>query len=165
MRESLVALDLVLDELGVPTKVDTFRDRKLVQKAVYVAKAAGVDLGYAYGWYVHGPYSPALTRDYFALDEARETEPPPKHATLQKQVKDALAKGRDLLTVPKDVDLSPAEWAELIASLLFLYEERRLSANEARDEIVRLKKPLAAYVDRARQALIATGLAEGPPNS
>ena len=64
MRESLVALDLVLDELGVPTKVDTFRDRKLVQKAVYVAKAAGVDLGYTYGWYVHGPYSPALTRDY-----------------------------------------------------------------------------------------------------
>src|SRR3712207_9330456 len=43
--------------------------RKRVQKAVYIGQLTGVDLGYRFSWYVKGPYSTALTRDYYDLAE------------------------------------------------------------------------------------------------
>ena len=158
MRESLVALKLVLDNLGVPSAVSKLDERMLVQKAVYLAKAAGVDLGYSYGWYVYGPYSPPLTRDYFALDEALATEEPPSDVALQQDVARSLGGARALLNVPDGVDLQREKWAELVASLIFLEDESRLGLEEARKVIAKRKPHLSAYVDRA-QSVVATFLA------
>ena len=70
MEQKLIALKMFLDALGVPETIDTIDDRKRVQKAVYLGQLSGIDLGYRFGWYLKGPYSPALTRDYFGLAEA-----------------------------------------------------------------------------------------------
>lgn len=43
----------------------------MVQAAVYIGKVAGVDLGYRYGWYVYGPYSPSLHEDLVKLWPAK----------------------------------------------------------------------------------------------
>lgn len=65
-----IALVLLIDALGLPWP-RTYEERRMVQAAVYIAKVAGVDCGYRYGWYVYGPYSPTLADD---LDKLR----PPK---------------------------------------------------------------------------------------
>ena len=158
MRESLVALKLVLDELEVPTSIGTLSDRKLVQKAVFLAKHAGVDLGYSYGWYVYGPYSPALTRDYFALDESLQTEETSTTWTLRNEAKLLLANAKPLLVPPAETDLDRSQWAELVASLLYFQDDLKLDAAAARAEIS-LKKPhLVDYVDAAEAAIAESGI-------
>lgn len=67
MDRQQIGVKLAVDGLKLPFKIDTFMDRLIMQKAVYLAQAAGVHLGYFYHWYLHGPYSPSLTRDEFAI--------------------------------------------------------------------------------------------------
>jgi uncharacterized protein YwgA len=67
MDRQQIGLKLTLDTLGLPTQLNSFSDRLVLQKAVYLSQAAGVQLGYHYNWYLRGPYSPALTRDAFAI--------------------------------------------------------------------------------------------------
>lgn len=47
--------------------MDTFEDRLILQKRIYLLQALGLFLGYRFNWYVHGPYSPDLTREAFKL--------------------------------------------------------------------------------------------------
>lgn len=156
MRAALTTLKLVLDELEVKPVIDTLADRKRVQKAVYLAQAAGVDLGYSYGWYLRGPYSPRLTRDYFALDEGLRSGYAAEQVRLKLPVLKALKKARPLFDVPAGVPLAQEDWLELLASLRYLQVERRLSADEA-DDIIKSEKPkLLAYVEAGREALSGT---------
>ncbi len=74
MRTSLTLLSAVLKKLSIPTKVDSIDDRKTIQKAIFLAREAGVDLGYQYNWYLMGKYSPGLAQDYFNLDHSVEVK-------------------------------------------------------------------------------------------
>ncbi|HOF18248.1 MAG TPA: hypothetical protein PK082_05005, partial [Phycisphaerae bacterium] len=67
MDRRQIGLKLSLDHLGLDFKVDSFEDRLILQKAICLAQAAGVKLGYYYGWYLHGPYCPALARDAYSV--------------------------------------------------------------------------------------------------
>src|SRR5215213_7560427 len=77
MEKNLIALNMYLNELGVPPVIDTIDDRKRVQKAVYLGQAAGINLNYEFSWYLHGPYSNELTRDYYKLAGALLAEEDP----------------------------------------------------------------------------------------
>jgi len=50
---------------GLDPSVATFEERKKVQKLVYLLQFFGVRLGFQYNWYLHGPYSPDLTKVLF----------------------------------------------------------------------------------------------------
>jgi uncharacterized protein YwgA len=67
MDRQQIGVKLAVDGLNLPFKTDSFMDRLIMQKAVYLAQAAGVNMGYYYHWYLYGPYSPSLTRDEFAV--------------------------------------------------------------------------------------------------
>jgi uncharacterized protein YwgA len=67
MDRQQIGVKLTIDGLGLSFGVNTFEDRLIMQKAVYLAQTAGVNLGYYYHWYLYGPYSPSLTRDGFAI--------------------------------------------------------------------------------------------------
>ncbi|MBI4865125.1 MAG: hypothetical protein HY815_33430 [Candidatus Riflebacteria bacterium] len=67
MDRRQVALKLVLDGLGLSVDLGSFDDRLILQKAIYLAQEAGVDLGYYYRWYLRGPFCPAVAEDGFAL--------------------------------------------------------------------------------------------------
>src|SRR5437868_1685552 len=67
MDRQQIGLKLTLEALDLPARLESFSDRLILQKAVYLAQAAGVLLGYHYNWYLRGPYSPSLTRDAFAV--------------------------------------------------------------------------------------------------
>lgn len=45
--------------------LQSFRDRLIIQKTVYLLQAFGIYLGYQFHWYLRGPYSPRLTKDAF----------------------------------------------------------------------------------------------------
>lgn len=121
MERHLAALYLYLKELDVDPSVQTLKDRKRVQKAVYLGQAAGADLGYRYSWYVHGPYSPALTKDYFDLaDRLLETEAP--ELSLHPRLKERLASASHAFTPPHHSSLTLEEWLELLASAHYQME-------------------------------------------
>src|SRR5260221_13158556 len=102
MDARLVVLKLFLDELGVPTEIDTLDDRKRVQKAVYLGQLASVDLSYRFSWYKMGPYSPALTSDYYGLAEAIASgDTDYQQKVLHTSIRRGLQRIRPLLTPPK----------------------------------------------------------------
>ena len=70
MDRRQIGVKLVMDQLGLPVKVQSFDDRLILQKAIYLAQAAGVNLGYYYRWYLRGPYCPAVAEDGFAVSAA-----------------------------------------------------------------------------------------------
>ena len=67
MDRQQIALKLAIEGLELPFKINTFDDRLILQKTVYLAQAIGVHLGYYYQWYLHGPYCPSLTRDEYTI--------------------------------------------------------------------------------------------------
>jgi len=77
--ERLAAFVNRLDEtLGWQFDVDEFDDRVRIQKYVNLADAFGFEHPYEYGMHLHGPYSPALAKDYYSetFGHRRERVPP-----------------------------------------------------------------------------------------
>jgi len=54
----------MLKELGIRPDFNSFKDRLLAQKIVYIAQTVfGIDFGYKFIWHIRGPYSKDLSRD------------------------------------------------------------------------------------------------------
>jgi hypothetical protein len=164
MDRQQIALKLSLDALNLPLRLSSFSDRLILQKAVYLAQAAGVQLGYSYNWYLRGPYSPALTRDGFAvvaelnqgLDESQGNCLDP--ASLQR-----LGTLRKLLeSVPTDELPSRLE---LLASVGFLLRTPAAQGKDARqlqDVLLRFGKSYTVeQIQNAIEELKSHGLARG----
>ena len=125
MKKAQINLKLFLDALGISSEISTLEDRKRVQKAVYIGQEAGVDLGYSYGWYLLGPYSPELTQDYFILND--DLINGDEGYTRYKLVEPLLVKLdniKSLMEVPQEADLPQEDWLELVASIVYLMKER-----------------------------------------
>lgn len=154
MDQRLVTLKLVLDELGVAPDIGRLDDRKRIQKAVYLGQRAGVDLGYRFGWYLMGPYSPALTRDYFALADAISSgDEEFESFSLRGAAKEALRRAAPIFEKPSAVELAPEAWLEVLASLDYLRRVSKLPPAEARAALADRKPHLSAYIAYAEQVL------------
>lgn len=154
MDPRLTTLLLFLRELGVEPKIATVDDRKRVQKAVYLGQLSGIDLGYRYNWYLKGPYSPALTRDYYALAEALDSGDSSAEAyDLKPRLKETLRRMRSALNVPATVTLTQSEWYELLASLHYLRTVSGFDLNNVRETIRRQKPGLWPYIDDGLKTL------------
>lgn len=141
MEPRLVGLKLILDALGIDDEVSSLQDRMRVQKAIYLAQVAGLDLGYRYGWYIHGPYSPRLTRDYFALAEEPSADAV-THVELRPAVTAQINKVRPILSVPTGARLTDVEWLEALASVHYLINVSRKSVADAQAVIEKKKAHL-----------------------
>lgn len=159
MERRSIALKLLLDAVSIPSQIRTVEDRKRVQKAVYLVQQIGLDLGYQYGWYVMGPYSAALTRDYYELAASLEDgEEDFATVELRGPVRERIDQVKPLMKVPADCSLDQPSWLELIASVHYLQKIRGLSAEAADRELEKLKPDLAPWVMRARTELEASSL-------
>lgn len=100
-----------LKALGFSEELSTFKGRLRIQKSVYLLREFGIDLGFRHNWYVHGPYSPGLTRVLF-------NQPTSKAAARQLTAKElqTVNEMRNFL----GEDLYSAEALELVVSLLYL---------------------------------------------
>lgn len=163
MRSDLMALRLILEELGVPAEIGSLDDRKRVQKAVYLVQEAGLGLGYSYGWYLYGPYSTQLTSDYYALDAERRSlgAEAPKYK-LVASAKSSVDRVRPLMEVPTSIgdQLTLEDWLELLASYHFLRRSSGYDDGAAREALTKhpRKNRLAPYADEARRQLLSVGL-------
>lgn len=152
MDTKLIALKLFLDALGIPPAIDTVEDRKRMQKAVYLGQLSGIDLGYRFGWYIMGPYSTGLTRDYYALQEQLQLESI-ESKQLREDARDKLSQLAPLLKPPTSWTDSFENWLELLASYHFLRKISRQSHLDAVSTLREQKPHIAAYVDMAVGAL------------
>lgn len=126
MDRQQIGVKLTIDGLNLPFKIDGFQSRLIMQKSVYLAQAAGVNLGYYYHWYLYGPYSPSLTRDEYAiatdvsvgLDESEGWK-------LDDRSSQRLEGIRGIFTEPERDKL--AKKLELLASVHFLIERKQVS--------------------------------------
>ena len=100
--------------LGKDMAVDRPDDRLKIQKIMYLLQEYGVDLGYAYNWYVNGPYCKAVNDDA----NGHEFEPGP--SALSPDAKIKIQKFRQAF---KD-DLDDPKWLEVAASLVYLWNKK-----------------------------------------
>lgn len=146
MDNRAIALKLILDHLGT-NSIATVDQRMEVQKAVYLAQTLGVNLGYSYGWYVKGPYSPTLTRDYYNLADDVPAGMMLNGSALQK-----LATVRDLMNSQVD-GLDRPKKLELLASLHYLISKSKMSESTAKKHLSTVKPHLEHCAARGIQLL------------
>jgi hypothetical protein len=152
MDAKLLVLKRVLEAFGISSDMKGVRDRKLKQKAIYLAQVFGVDLGYRYGWYLMGPYSPSLASDYYALAEAGVDNDDPRE--LNEATKQQLSGIVGIVSDEfKPAALPREDWFELLASWHYLRNVNRKDEASARAVIQREKSHLAEYVDLAAQRI------------
>ncbi len=126
MDRQQIGVRLTIDGLGLDFKINSFQDRLIMQKSVYLAQAAGVNLGYYYHWYLYGPYSPSLTRDEYAIamDISADMDES-KGWKLDDRSSQRLEEIRSLFTGLERDKL--AKKLELLASVHFLIERKQVS--------------------------------------
>ena len=126
MDRKQIGVKLAIDGLNLLFKIYGFQDRLIMQKSVYLAQAAGVNLCYYYHWYLYGPYSPSLTRDEYAIaidisadmDESKGWKLDDKSLQRLENIQSIFAEpDRDKL----------AKKLELLASVHFLIERKQVS--------------------------------------
>jgi uncharacterized protein YwgA len=161
MDRQQIGLKLTVEGLNLPFQINTFEDRLILQKAVYLAQAAGVNLGYYYHWYLHGPYSPSLTRDEYALGyELSQDINDSEGWKLDDESAGRLKKLQNL--IPKGNRTEVRKKLELLASVHFLINRGQVRQNDAREIAVTLKRFNKDFseeeVQKAQRELINYGL-------
>jgi uncharacterized protein YwgA len=139
MDRQQIGVKLTIDGLGLDFKINSFQDRLIMQKSVYLAQAAGVNLGYFYHWYLYGPYSPSLTRDEFAIamdisDGTDESE----GWKLDETSSHRLEEIQSIFSEPDRDKL--ARKLELLASAHFLIDRKQVSKVDTSRITATLKK-------------------------
>lgn len=114
----------------------TFGERKRIQKLIYIAQEFGVDLGFNFTWYIHGPYSPDLIKSIFDVMERNSQV---ENIDLAPDEVSKLSEIRDFLKE----DIQSTETLELIGSLLYLrIAGRKFNASKAEImSVLKEKKP------------------------
>jgi hypothetical protein len=123
-----------LNVLGLSDKLNSFTGRKRIQKSVYLLQQLGAGLHFSYTWYVHGPYSPDLTRTVFnpQLDE-------PIRALNKNELR-IVNTARNFLAQ----DFYSADSLELIVSLIYVIKIGPKLGYDNKQKIInylRLEKP------------------------
>jgi len=149
MEYRLVSLKLILDTLGIPNKVESFNQRKKIQKLIYLLKAWGVNLGYHYGWYLYGPYSPSLARDYFELETLTNLGEKFEGQKLPEKIEQKITKLKTIINKPDGVELDEADWFELLSSIHFLKYISRYDKNKMEEFLNKEKPRISKYFNKA----------------
>lgn len=135
MDRQQIGAKLVLNLLGLESvPIATFNQRLIIQKSIYLAQVAGVDLGYYYRWYLRGPYSPSLTSDIFGIKAELDAgfDDSKGWSLDEDSVRRTKKLGR---IMPKEAEAPRAKQLELLASAHFLIDHQQVP--EASGEAVR----------------------------
>jgi hypothetical protein len=151
MDRRQIALKLAAGTLGLDFRISTFEDRLILQKAVYLMQAAGVHLGHYYQWYLHGPYSPSLTRDEHAVaTELAQGLDDSEGWTLDEHSTSVLERLRGLVAVEDRAQL--ARKLELLASIHFLIARQQVARPDDDELIVEVLRRFGKNFDREEVA-------------
>jgi uncharacterized protein YwgA len=116
-----IANGIVFQKLAICK--ESFDDRLICQKKIYLLQSLGTDLGYTYNWYVRGPYSPSLTNYvYNNLDVLSSNDF--SAYSLSPDAEKNIERVNALLEDKRE-DFGIVSWYELLASLLYIFNNRR----------------------------------------
>jgi len=127
-------------ELGLELSVNTFTQRKKLQKLTYLLQKFCVDMGFSYSWYLHGPYSPELTRALF--DSANKYQP----SKLTKQETERVR----TLKANLGANLESTDFLELVVSLHFIKSQMPSATFSEITQVLRQKKPFFTELEISR---------------
>ncbi len=131
-----IANGLVFQSLGVGK--DTFDERLLSQKKVFLLQELGVDIGYSYNWYIRGPYSPDLANYIFHnLDILKEQDLSGYRLSEESQDKIKLVNG--LAGKKPDSLRSLPSWYELLASVLYIHKAWKKNGDDVFTSLLQYK--------------------------
>ena len=101
---------------------ESFDDRIICQKKIYLLQSLGTDLGYSYSWYLRGPYSPALANYVYSNAELLSSTNFDDYK-ISESVTENIKRVNDL-EKQRPTDLSLSSWYELLASLIYIEKNR-----------------------------------------
>lgn len=136
IERAQAAVRLLMDDLGLDIKSE-FDGRLVLQKVTYLLQETGVNFGYSFNWYKHGPYSPGLTQDAY---EAAALPGAPEGLRLSDAARSVL----DQLATPPGIERP--DWLELLASLRWQGKRLNWNASEVREELRKTKSDLMTRV-------------------
>ena len=125
--ERAIRLGIILKRIG-NLNISTFKGRLVLQKTIYLLQSFGFYFGYKFSWYIHGPYSPDLTRDAFRLQPIYAEVPEVKFS--DPKIEKCLNEFKRFIG-GKEND---ADWLEQLACAHFL---KALNPKADRDTIVK----------------------------
>lgn len=111
-----VANGIIFQKLAVDR--NSFDDRLICQKKIYLLQSLGTNLGYSYNWYVRGPYSPALTNYIYTNLDILSNSDFSNYKLSQQAEKNVQCVNN--LEQKKRTDFTTVSWYELLASLLYI---------------------------------------------
>lgn len=131
MDRQQILLAKTLEAAGIPLKVDTFDQRLILQKAVYLLQAAALHLGYRYRWYLRGPYCTEVAGDAFGIiREGRAAKDELATWGFDNVSAEKARKLKSLLDRDGESEVDKARRLELLASVLFLVKTRQTSPDD-----------------------------------
>ena len=113
-----------------------------------------------FGWYLIGPYSPTLARDYYALDRALSVgDAENDEQSLSESAKGKLCRAREFMQKPQELGIEDHQWWEILSSVHFLTRISRLREEEAFERLEKQKPDIAQHAKAALERLAAFELA------
>lgn len=137
MDRQQIGIMLVLEGLELDFNLSYFNDRLIYQKAVYLAQAAGINLGYYYHWYLHGPYCSPLTSDGYDIKTEIVSEEW-KEWQLSEGSRKKLERIKPIFSEKERQKL--ADKIELLASVHFLIERKQVKGRNVGEITATLKR-------------------------
>jgi hypothetical protein len=129
----------MLRELGIRSDFNSFKDRLLAQKIVYIAQTVfGIDFGYKFIWHIRGPYSKILSRDLRV-----SVDPTCRCPELSSE---SLGKLKSLINDLRSLDNDLSVSAEVLASYLMLSRDVYPRPEDPIKELIS-RKPYISYDD------------------
>ena len=134
MKSIDIANGIIFQKLNI--SIDSFDERIISQKKIYLLQQLGTDLGYIYNWYLKGPYSPSLTSYlYNKLEILSETDF--SSYSLAQKPRENVDKV-NLLGRCKMTELSLSSWYELLASLMYICANKESWGVSDKNSIIQL---------------------------
>lgn len=133
MNASQIALKLVLDAVDQELDLDTFEQRLMVQKKMYLTQLTGLDLAYRFGWYLYGPYSRELTSDAFRTKEQIDMRDEGYKGKHLAPFARKMARKAKTIWANRPDSIEEDDWLELLASLHYLKHIAYLGKNARRE--------------------------------
>lgn len=105
---------------------DSFVHRLKLQKYVFIARKYGLDTGYDYSLYIHGPYSSGLADDYYAINDFSRAKKIELDTEFTKLVKNKSKK-----------------WLELASKIIVIKDRYDQISDDKLIDLVKSAKPKA----------------------
>jgi uncharacterized protein YwgA len=125
-----------LEKLGIDPRMTKFSERKQLQKLGYLMQAWHLDVDFRFTWYIHGPYSPKLTRILYDSIDKKDVKVDGLTASELKSVEEF----KEFL----GSDLTDSDKLELLASIHFL-KSKADAVGAPKDDVLMVLKEKKPY--------------------